>query len=137
MSPTTSLEQEYEGGWAKWAYHVLHELKRLNELVQDHSKESKDGFKSVYEDFRKNDSELKAEILVLLSKLETMIKEDVESNDKKHSDLDKAIVEIKTTVKMYSSLAGFLGGLIPTILTIIYYVIKHINLFTSAGPTKP
>lgn len=80
------MEEHDNNGWDEWRNHVLAELKRFNETFEKHSEQ---------------DANNHAEVLasIATNKLETA----------------KEVTEIKTKVKVWGTVAGFLSGLATTI----------------------
>jgi hypothetical protein len=81
------MEDHDNNGWDEWRNHVLAELKRFNETFDEHAKS----------DLQKHD-ELKN--LIVANKM----------------DNTKDITEIKTKVKIWGTLAGFISGLATTVV---------------------
>jgi hypothetical protein len=85
------MEQHDNNGWDEWRNHVLAELKRFNETFDEHAKS----------DLQKH-AELKD--LIVSNKINNTAE----------------ITEIKTKVKVWGTLAGFLSGLATTIASLMF-----------------
>lgn len=91
------MEEHDTNGWDEWRNHVLAELKRLNETVENHTQADAENFEDLKKTSTQNFIALSAQIAT--NKVASV----------------QEITEIKTKVRVWGTIAGFVSGLLTTI----------------------
>lgn len=113
--------------WPTWANHVLAELKRLDSSIEKVENVNRASYKELKQDHYDMIEKTRKEIKDAIIELEKVRETVDEKQNTKISDIDKVISEIKLKTAIISSVFGFLCGLTPTVIMILYQVLTGVK----------